>query len=108
MVYDGEDHSKLLLTLTFKDGEAILEGDDAVKTEYARIKIKLDPAASPKIMDFNIVGGLQKGTVVEGIYEFKANELHICAKVFGNDRPKNFESSAGSNTALLVLKRPAP
>jgi uncharacterized protein (TIGR03067 family) len=89
----------------FKGDTAIVEGNDKVKKEYAKIRVKLDPSASPKLVDISVAGGTQKGAVIKGIYQLKGDELKVCARVFGNGRPTEFASPAGSSIVLLVLKR---
>ena len=108
LTYNGSDFlkgGKPGFNFTFKGDEAVIEGNDAVKKEYAKIRVKLDPATMPKSMDITVSGGVQKDAVIEGIYELKGDELKICAKVFGNDRPTEFASPEGSSIFLLVLKR---
>jgi uncharacterized protein (TIGR03067 family) len=107
VTYNGKDHSKLKFNFVFKGDEVVVEGDDKVKVEYARLKIKVDSTTTPKIFDLTVGAGVQKGADMEGIYELKGDELRICVKVFGKDRPGEFSSPDGSSTALLVLKRPA-
>ena len=87
--------------------EVVVEGNDKVKQEYARFKIKIDPTTMPKLFDIKVSAGVQKDATMEGIYEFKGKELRICLKVFGMDRPAEFSSPDGKSIALLVLKRPA-
>ena len=108
LIYNGADHSTLNFNFTFKGDEGIIEGNDELKQEYAAIKIKLDPKTIPRTMDFSVVGGTQKDEVIEGIYELKGNELRICARVSGKDRPTKFASPDGSNIVLIVLKRANP
>jgi uncharacterized protein (TIGR03067 family) len=105
--YDGKDHSKLKFKIVFKGNEGKVEGNDAITNEYARIKFKLDPAAAPKSMDITVAAGSQTDATMQGIYELKDDELRICAKVFGDGRPKEFAAPDGSSTVLLVLKREA-
>ena len=105
--YDGEVH-KLKFKITFKGDVGIVEGNDEVQREYARIKFKLDPASSPKNMDISVVGGSQTDSKMVGVYELKDDELRLCVKVFGTDRPKEFAAPDGSSTVLLVLKRATP
>jgi len=52
-----------------------------------------------------ITAGIQKDALIPGIYELKKDELKICARVFGNDRPTEFASPAGSSVVLLILRR---
>jgi uncharacterized protein (TIGR03067 family) len=106
LTWNGKDYSKLKFNFVFKGNEVVVEGNDLVKVEYARLKVKIDPATMPKIFDITVGDGVQKGATMEGIYELKGKELKICLKVFGKDRPAEFGSAAGSSVALLVLKRP--
>jgi uncharacterized protein (TIGR03067 family) len=108
IIYNGKDflaQSNTPLRFVFKGGEAVIEGSDEVKKEYAKIKVKLDPSAMPKCVDITVTGGGQLNAVIEGIYELKKDEIRLCAKVFGNERPTEFASPAGSSIALVVLKR---
>jgi uncharacterized protein (TIGR03067 family) len=102
--YDGEEH-KLKFKIVFKGNEATVEGNDQVTNEYSKIKFKLDPSANPKTMDITVSAGSQTDATMKGIYELKDDELRICARVFGTERPKEFASPDGSSTVLLVLKR---
>ena len=63
LTYNGQDSNKLKFNLVFKGNEGVIEGDDEVKKEYARIKFKIDAAAKPKIIDFTIAEGIQKDPV---------------------------------------------
>jgi uncharacterized protein (TIGR03067 family) len=111
LTYNGKDvlaAGKGGFHFVFKGDEAAIEGNEAVKKEYAKIKVKLDPAVTPKCIDITVTGGVQLNAVIEGIYELKENELKICAKVFGKDRPAEFSSPDGSSIVLLVLKREGP
>jgi uncharacterized protein (TIGR03067 family) len=107
LTYDGKDHSKLKFKIVFKGNDGMVEGNASVSNEYARIKFKLDPAATPKSMDIAVAAGSQTDATMQGIYELKDDELRICVKVFGNGRPKEFAAPDGSSTVLLVLKREA-
>jgi uncharacterized protein (TIGR03067 family) len=102
----NEDYAKL--RFVFKGDEAVIEGSDQVKKEYARIGFKFDPSTAPHLVDMSIKAGTQKDTVIEGIYELKGDELRICARVIGNERPADFTSAENSNVALIVLKREKP
>jgi uncharacterized protein (TIGR03067 family) len=104
LTYDGEDH-KLKFKIIFKGDEGTVLENDKVTNEYAKIKFKIDPASKPRIFDIVVSGGSQTDSKMAGIYEFKGNELRICAKVFGTGRPDDFDAPSGSNTVLLTLKR---
>src|SRR5438045_3493699 len=71
LTYSGMDHSTLKFDFTFKGNEAHIEGNEEIKVEYARIKIKLDTTTTPKLMNFTVSAGTQKDAVIEGIYELK-------------------------------------
>jgi uncharacterized protein (TIGR03067 family) len=105
--YNGKQHEKLAkqLRFVFQGNAATVEGNDQVKKEYAKFTFKLDPAATPKLFDLTIAAGVQKDAVMEGIYELKGDQLRICLKVLGQERPAEFTSPEGASVALLVLKR---
>jgi uncharacterized protein (TIGR03067 family) len=108
LIYNGKDFlasGRSGFNFVFKGNEAAVEGNDAVKKEYAKIKVKLDATTKPMLMDITVAAGIQKDAVIEGIYELKDDELKICARVFGNERPTEFASPDGSSVVLLVLKR---
>ena len=44
LTYNGKDHKELKITFVFKSGEVTVKGDESVKKEYGRFKVKLDPA----------------------------------------------------------------
>ena len=89
----------------FKGNAATVEGNDQVRKEYARFSFKLDPSAMPQLFDLTVAAGVQKDAVMEGIYELKGDQLRICLKVLGQERPAEFTSPEGASVALLVLKR---
>jgi uncharacterized protein (TIGR03067 family) len=105
LIYDGKAADKYRFNLTFKGDEATVAGNERVEKEYPKLKFKLDPATTPKCLDLGIVANGQVGINFEGIYELKDDELRLCVKVVGKDRPLEFASPDGSAIALLVLKR---
>src|SRR5262245_58456328 len=107
LTYNGKEHN-LKIKIIFKGAEGVVEGNDKVTNEYAKIKIKLEPDTKPRGMDITIVAGSQTDATMEGIYELKNDELRICAKVFGKDRPTEFAAPAGSSIVLMTLKRAGP
>jgi uncharacterized protein (TIGR03067 family) len=108
--HNGRDISadeKTKFKLVFKGDLATVEGDDDLKKEYAKVTFKFDPAATPKLVDMKIIAGSQKDAVIEGIYQLKGDEFKICANVFGNSRPTEFDAPEGSSMVLVVMKREA-
>lgn len=102
--YDGKEH-KLKFKIVFKGNEGIVQNNEKVQNEYAKIKFTLDPASKPRSMDITITGGSQTDSTMKAIYELKDDELRICAKVFGSERPTEFAAPDGSSAVVLTLKR---
>jgi uncharacterized protein (TIGR03067 family) len=104
--YNGKQlKDKYKISFTCKENVMTVEGDGKVRKEYAKLALKLDPSTMPKCVDVTVVGGVQDAAKMEGIYEIKGDELWLCVKVFGQDRPTEFKSPDGSSIAFLTLKR---
>jgi uncharacterized protein (TIGR03067 family) len=104
--YNGKDFKdKFKISFVIKGNTMIVEGDGEVRKEYAKMTFKLDPSTTPKCIDLKVSEGVQLDATMEGIYEVKDDQLRICIKVFGQDRPTEFKSPDGGSTALLTLKR---
>jgi uncharacterized protein (TIGR03067 family) len=104
--YNGKDIAdKYPIQLVFKDDQATVGSSQEVEKEYTKIIFKADPSTDPKAVDLVIAAGVQKDAVLEGIYKIKDDELTICAKVFGQERPTEFASKEGSSIVLVVLKK---
>jgi uncharacterized protein (TIGR03067 family) len=93
------------LKFVVKGDKFDVEGPAAVLEQYAKGTFKIEATTKPKTIDITVGGGQMKGDVVEGIYEFDADTLKICAKLTGKERPADFTTKAGSNMVSLVLKR---
>lgn len=103
--YAGKDITdKYKLEVAVKDGVLAVTGDK-VADDYGKISLKIDPRTTPRCIDFTVTVGGQKGATLEGIYRLKDDKLTFCIQVFGNDRPAEFKSPAGSSTALVTFKR---
>src|SRR5947209_3600685 len=104
--YNGKDYSvKYKFRFVIKGEQLVVEGNAAVAKEYGKIAFKLVPGANPKAIDLVVGEGTQKDAAIEGIYELKDDELTLCAKVLGKERPTTFASPDGGSVVLLVLKR---
>jgi uncharacterized protein (TIGR03067 family) len=105
LLYNGKDLSedaRFKFKLIFKGKQATLVGGADTVKDYGKLLFKLDPSTSPRICDMSVGNSDQ---VIEGIYELKGNELKICARVFGKDRPTEFSSPGGAGIALAVFKK---
>ena len=87
------------IRVVIKDGKhTVLFGKDEVAKE---IPFKLDPAKSPK----EVTDTLPDGKEIKGIYKIDGDTMTSCVAEPGKDRPKDFESKAGSGHTLRVFKR---
>lgn len=107
VLYNGVEWAKKTPFRFVVEGEKVtVTGTAEIRLDYAKLKFSLDPRATPKILDMTITEGIQKGLTIEGIYEFKGeDELRICGKYAGKDRPAEFSSPGGSGIVLLIMKR---
>jgi uncharacterized protein (TIGR03067 family) len=81
---------------------------DAIRLKFGdktvTAKIKVDPTKTPKAMDITFEEGPHKGDVIKAIYEVKDDELRICHREAGQDRPTEFASNEAGEM-LAVWKR---
>jgi uncharacterized protein (TIGR03067 family) len=109
ITYDGGDvPGDIVSKLRFeiKGDQWNIKGEEEVAKEYAKATLKLDATAKPRLIDFHVGEGSEKGADIEGIYEWNgADEIKICAKVIGKERPNEFASAENSRVVLMVLKR---
>jgi uncharacterized protein (TIGR03067 family) len=105
--YNGKAHEDLAkqIHFIFKGDAASVEAGEDVRKEYAKLQFKLDPSVSPKLVDITVSAGVQKDAVIEGIYELKDDELKICGRIAGKERPTEFGAPAGSSLFVIALKR---
>lgn len=111
MEHDGDDllgNRFKELKLTFDGDKVSVKSDLADLDNFTKLTIKIDPSTKPKLIDFTVSIGSEKGTVFEGIYKLDGEELTICTKVAGKDRPSEFATKVGSDLALVVLKKDKP
>jgi len=91
------------LTITFTaDGK--YETRAAGAAEKVSGTFTFDPKKDPPELDVAEPAGPNAGKPSPSIYKIDGDTLTICTAVQG-DRPKTFGAPAGSNCALLVLKR---
>jgi uncharacterized protein (TIGR03067 family) len=104
----GEVPADVVSKLRFevKGDQWAVKGDDDVVEEYGKATVKLDATAKPQLIDFHVGEGSNKDADIEGIYEWTGpDEIKICAKVIGKERPTEFASPEDSRTVLMVLMR---
>jgi len=82
----------------------IKNGDELVQVG----QLKLDPVDGHRDIDATVVAGQHKGNTMRGIYMFKGDLLKVCIDPEGNERPKEFKTSADSGLFLAVYKRVIP
>jgi uncharacterized protein (TIGR03067 family) len=98
----GEETVKQLrLTLTKKGGYKTERGKQVLFDSI----YKLEADKKPKQIDLIATEGENKGKAAQGIYKLEADTLTICYTMPGNERPKEFASTAGSGATLVVWKR---
>jgi uncharacterized protein (TIGR03067 family) len=70
--------------------------------------LTLDPLDGHRDIDATVAAGPNKGNTMLGIYSLKKDTLKVCFDPEGNDRPKDFKSSAETGFVLAVYKRFVP
>lgn len=100
IVTDDDDVPLHETTVTFRGSTMTVEAKGV--EAKGRWTFKLNPASTPKAVDFNhvIAGALP----MPGIYEFKGDELWMCLRTYG-DRPTEFRTVPDSDMHLMKLKR---
>ena len=70
-----------------------------------RAKITIDPAKTPKTIDYEVIDGPTKGKRHLGIYELDGAKLKSCFGAPDMKRPTTFDSKVGDRTTSSVWKR---
>jgi len=109
----GQPSSEQLLKnlkFVFKGTQLTFAGDDVMAKKVGKIAVKIDASTTPKCIDFDLKvdAGALKDRLLEGIYEWKGDELKLCISEVAGNRPLDFEAKEGSNRVLFVLKRQKP
>jgi uncharacterized protein (TIGR03067 family) len=95
------------MTVVFEgDKFTVKKGDEVIQTATQ----KLDPSRSPKTIDVAVIGGLNKGAVMLGIYEISGDTLKVCFDAGGKNRPAEFKTASDSQTLVVHkrVKKPPP
>lgn len=96
-----ETTQKLHLTLTKGGGYKTERGKQVLFDSM----YKIDPGKQPKQIDLVGTEGENIGKTAQGIYLLEGDTLKVCYTMPGAERPKDFESKAGSAATLVVWKR---
>jgi uncharacterized protein (TIGR03067 family) len=92
--------------ITF-DGKTYVQKHGAEVVEEG--EYVLDPAKSPKAIDFLIKKGDAAGKKQLAVYELDGDALKVCTAEPGDEeRPKALEAKAGKGVTLFRLKRVKP
>ena len=90
------------LIVTFEGNKhTVKKGDEVIQVGTQ----KLDPSKSPKTIDVTVTDGVNKCTVMLGIYEIDGGTLKVCFDPQGKKRPTEFKSAPGSENFVNVHKR---
>jgi uncharacterized protein (TIGR03067 family) len=100
-----DDELCKVLKFVCKSDKFEVQGPADVLNQYAKGTFKLDATTTPKTLDITIGGGEKKGDVIECIYELDGDNLKVCGKLTGKERPADYTTKQGSNMVSLVLKR---
>lgn len=105
-----EDDGKL--DPQFKEARQVFEGDKyEVKAGDKTLRkgsFVLDPTQKPAAIDLLPAIGPYKGKRLLGIYVLEGESLKTCFGDPGKDRPKKFDSAAGTDQSQVVYKRAKP
>jgi uncharacterized protein (TIGR03067 family) len=89
-------------SVTIKDGKYVAKmGNDA----YNEGSLKIDASKKPKSIDVMPSKGDNEGKTMAGIYEIDGDTLKICLAQPDGERPREFESKAGSGRLNVVYKK---
>jgi len=65
----------------------------------------LDPSASPKSIDYSVIGGALEGAHLVGIYRLDDSTLTFCMTSPGGTRPTAFETETGDGRTCTEWRR---
>jgi RNA polymerase sigma factor (sigma-70 family) len=89
-----------------------VKGDELTVTMngqvYFKATITLDPATTPRTIDYAMTEGMTKGKTQLGIYEWEDGNLRFSFASPGKDRPSDFSSKPDDGRTVSVWKRMKP
>ncbi|HEY7155708.1 MAG TPA: TIGR03067 domain-containing protein [Gemmataceae bacterium] len=95
-----------------KDTILVLKNDKyiiKIKNKTYETTFKLDPSKDPKEIDMFFPDGPNAPKVSKGIYRLDGDTFQLCrAQAPGEDRPRDFVTTADSGLFVVVWKRQKP
>lgn len=67
--------------------------------------VRLDATRSPVPVDYQNLGGMAKGTVQAGLFEWRGDDACFCMGAPGQPRPSDFTCERGSGRTLSIWRR---
>lgn len=105
----GERDGQAFSAEFMKDSKRIAKGDETTVTIQGQLFMKasftLDPAKSPKTIDYSVTGGPYAGKTQLGIYELDGDKVKFCFSTPGKERPPDFTSKPGDGRTWTIWKR---
>lgn len=69
---------------------------------------KVDSSKKPVTVDITPVTGPNKGKMIPAIIELSGDTMKVCYNLMGQDRPKDFNSTATNKFVVMTYKRDKP
>jgi uncharacterized protein (TIGR03067 family) len=97
-----EEDARKLTVVNGPDGIWCLRSDGIEISKGTNV---LDPAKSPKTIDFTPTNGEGAGSLYVGIYELGEKTRKLCFAPPGKERPTEFKSTPDSEHILVLFER---
>lgn len=84
-----------------------IKGNRIVVNDENELTFTLDPAATPRLIDFTQVKGDPEGRMIEGVYVLEKDTFKVCISQDESrkQRPTQVKTNPGDGTLVLVLHR---
>jgi len=91
------------------DSKRVTQGDETSVTVqgqlFMKAKFTIDPAKTPKAIDYSVTGGPYAGGTQLGIYEIEGDTVKFCFSIPGKERPTEFLTKPDDGRTLAVWKQ---
>jgi len=92
-----------------KGSKRVAKGDEITVMLQGQLfmsaKFALDPAKSPKAIDYSVTGGPYAGKAQLGIYQLEGDTVRFCFSTPGRERPDGFTTKPNSGRTLTMWQR---